>query len=170
VLRFDQHILVAQVRHGELVVRHYAFDSHWFKVNCTTDLDGRFVETSAPDDAAPTTFSCDIATPMLRRAGAVYAVDLSLDVLVRNDGRTYRAYERAAVGAAVDRGWLSRREADGALAGLHELVGLIEGGELVPFLSRACPFGRTPAPEALPAQRVPLTDIPALHPGLRPSW
>jgi len=170
VLRFDEQVFVAQVRYGEVVLRHYAFSGHWFKVNCTTDLNGRFVETTASGDAPPFTFNCDIATPMLRRAGAVYAVDLCLDVLVRDDGRSYGVHDQAEFDAAIERGWLSRREADGARAGLQELTAMIDTGSLVPFLSRACPFGRTPAPEALPLQRVPVTDIPALQAGLRPSW
>jgi hypothetical protein len=38
VLRFDDEVLVAQIRHGDIVVRHYAWRDHWFKINCTTDL------------------------------------------------------------------------------------------------------------------------------------
>jgi hypothetical protein len=48
VLRFDDEVFVAQVRYGDIVVRHYAWRDHWFKINCTTDLRGRFIETTAP--------------------------------------------------------------------------------------------------------------------------
>jgi hypothetical protein len=86
VLRFDDEVFVAQVRYGDVVVRHYAWRDHWFKINCTTDLCGRLIETTAPEDVPPFAFNCDIATPMVRDGDAVFAVDLWLDVLVRNDG------------------------------------------------------------------------------------
>jgi hypothetical protein len=31
---------MAMVRYHDIVVWHYAFRDHWFKVNCTTDLEG----------------------------------------------------------------------------------------------------------------------------------
>jgi hypothetical protein len=65
-----------EVSYGDVVVRHYAFRDHWFKVNCTLDSDANFIETtSAEDDVPPFAFDCDIATPMLRRDNALFAVD-----------------------------------------------------------------------------------------------
>jgi hypothetical protein len=92
VLRFDDEVFVAQVRYGDVVVRHYAWRDHWFKINCTTDLRSRLIETTAPDDVPPLAFNCDIATPMVRDGDAVFAVDLWLDVLVRGDGVTHGVY------------------------------------------------------------------------------
>jgi hypothetical protein len=68
VLRFDHEVFVAEVRYGDIVVRHHAWRDHWFKINCTTDLRGRLIETTSPDDVPPFTFNCDIATPMARLA------------------------------------------------------------------------------------------------------
>jgi hypothetical protein len=89
VLRLDDGAFVAVVRYGEVVVWHYAFGDHWFKVNATTDLEGRLVETTAPGEVPPFAFNCDISAPLLRRGDAVFAVDLWLDVLVREDGWTH---------------------------------------------------------------------------------
>jgi hypothetical protein len=170
VLRLDGEAFVAEVRYGDVVVRHYAFRDHWFKVNCTTDLAGRFVETNAPEDVPPFTFNCDLATPMLRRGEAVYAVDLWLDVLVRGDGVTYGVHDHDEFDHATRQGWLSGREAAGARAGLRELVALVEAGGLVAFLADACPFAPSSAPEALAERSVPVQEAPLLHPRVRPSW
>jgi hypothetical protein len=40
-------------RYGDLVVCHYTFADHWFKVNATTDLDGAFVETTPKERRSP---------------------------------------------------------------------------------------------------------------------
>jgi hypothetical protein len=126
VLRLDDDAFVAEVRYDEIVVRHYAFADRWFKINCTTDLERRLVETKAPEDVPPFAFNCDIATPMLRRGRSVFAVDLWLDVLVRLDGVTFGVYDWDEFAAALQHGWLSEREATAARAGLRDLVELIE--------------------------------------------
>jgi hypothetical protein len=170
VLRFDDEVFVAQIRYGDIVVRHYAWRDHWFKINCTTDLRSRFIETTAPDDVPPFTFNCDIATPMLRRDDAVFAVDLWLDVLVRRDGATHAVYDDDEFGEALTLGLLSQREAAGARAGLDELVDLIERRALVDFLAEVHPFVPTDVPEAPAMKRVELTDAEPLLPRLRASW
>jgi hypothetical protein len=170
VLRLDDSMFVAVVRYGDVVLWHYAFRDHWFKVNATTDLEGGLVETTAPADVPPFAFNCDIATPMLRRGDAVLAVDLFLAVLVRSDGVTYGVYDQQAFEDAVRRGWVSGREAAGASAGLRELLGFIESGRLVAFLAEAHPFARVDAPAAPAMQPVPLHHVPLLQPGVRPWW
>jgi hypothetical protein len=170
ILRLDDSAFVAVVRYGDIVVWHYAFRDHWFKVNATTDPEGRLVETTAPEDVPPFTFNCDIATPMLRQVDAVFAVDLFLDVLVRQDGVTHGIHDQQEFDDAVRQGWLSQREAAGARAGLGELLGLIQAGRLVEFLADAHPFGGTAAPEAPAMQAVRLCEVPLLQPGVRPSW
>ena len=169
VLRFDDEALVTEARHGDVVLRHYAFCDRWFKVNCTIDLAGDFVETTAPD-GWPFAFNCDVATPMLRDRDAAFAVDLFVDVLVRGDGVTYWIGDEDELRDAVEGGWISEREADGAHHGLAELVSLIDRGELVRFLSGVHPFEPSSAPEALPMRRLPLTEAPVLAPGVRPTW
>jgi hypothetical protein len=57
VLRLDDRAFVAVVRYGDIVVWHYAFADHWFKVNATTDLEGRSVERTAPEEVPPFTFN-----------------------------------------------------------------------------------------------------------------
>jgi hypothetical protein len=169
VLRFDDEVLVSEARHGDVVLRHYAFRDRWFKVNCTTDLSGAFVETSTPE-GRPFAFNCDVATPMLRARDSVFAVDLFVDVLVHADGLTHRVSDEDELREALARGWISEREADGAGNGLAQLIQLIARGALVPFLSRVHPFGPSSAPDALPMRRPPLTEAPVLEPRARPTW
>jgi predicted RNA-binding protein associated with RNAse of E/G family len=97
---------------------------------------------------------------MLRHDDAVFAVDLWLDVLVRADGVTYGVHDHDDFDAAIRRGWLSEREAEGARTGLRELVELIERRELVAFLAGVHPFDGAPAPPAPDEQRVPLSAVP----------
>jgi hypothetical protein len=170
VLRFDDEVFVAQVRYGDVVVRHYAWCDRWFKINCTTDLGGRFIETTAPDDVPPFTFNCDLATPMVRRDDAVFAVDLWLDVLVRGDGVTHGVYDGDEFDEALTRGLLSEREVAGARAGLDELVDLIERRALVDFLAEVHPFVPADVPEAPSMERVGLGEAELLRPGARASW
>ena len=170
VLRLDDRMFVAVVRYGEIVLWHFTFRDHWFKVNATSDLEGGLVETTAPKDVPPFAFNCDIATPMLRRGDAVLAVDLFLDVLVRSDGVTYEADDQLQFDDAIRRGWVSKREAAGARGGLAELTDLIQAGRLVAFLAEAHPFAPVGAPLAPAMHSVPLGQVPLLQPGVRPSW
>jgi hypothetical protein len=45
VLRLSGDVYVSAARYGDIVLWHYAFARHWFKVNLTTDLTGQIVET-----------------------------------------------------------------------------------------------------------------------------
>ena len=67
VLRLDEQACVYAVRYGDVVLWHYAFARHWFKVNLTTDLTGRIVETAGEDPGVRFAFNCDLATPMRRQ-------------------------------------------------------------------------------------------------------
>jgi hypothetical protein len=170
VLRLDDRRFVAVVRYGDIVLWHYAFADHWFKINATTDLHGALVETPVLQDGPPFAFNCDIATPMGRRGDAVLAVDLFLDVLVRSDGVTYGVHDQQALDDALRRGWVSEREAAGAREGLAELLELIQADRLVAFLAEAHPFAPVDAPAAPAMQSVPLRQVPLLQPGVRSSW
>ena len=84
--------------------------------------------------------------------GAVHAMDLFADVLVRADGVTYRVCDLAELDQAHRSGLILPGEADRAWAGLAELTGIIERGDLLAFLSRACPIGpQIRRPPSLPA-------------------
>ncbi len=171
ILRADDEVLVTETLYGEVVLRHYAFRDRWFKINCTTDRFGRFTETGSTNGGAPPfAFNCDIATPMLREANAVFAVDLWLDVLVREDGLRHSIVDLSNFEHAVEHGLLSKREAGCAKAGLRELVELIERGKLVHFLSDAFPFQPSTPPPAIPMRLVPPEDCPLIQPHRRPTW
>jgi len=88
VLRLSGDAYVSAARYGDVVLWHYAFARNWFKVNLTTGLAGQIVETG-DQHSGRFAFNCDIATMMRRRDGAVFAVDLFADVLVRADSVTH---------------------------------------------------------------------------------
>lgn len=160
VLRLDDDAFVAESRHGDLVLRHYAFTSEWFKVNVTLDRRGRLVETAAGPDHPPFAFNCDIATPMRRAGWDVFAVDLFADVPVRADGRLAWVTDEDELDRAGADGLVSRHEFASARAGLARLLGLIEAGGLISFLEDIHPFGSSNASLAFPARHVSIADVP----------
>ena len=162
VLRFTEDVCVYAVRYQDVVLWHYAFARHWFKVNLTTDLAGGVVETGGADPDSRFAFNCDIATPMRRVGDAIYAVDLFTDVLVRADTIRYRVGDLDEFGRARRAGLILPGEADGAERGLAELIGIIERGDLLTFLSRAFPVGPLRPPAAMPVGRVPVAQVPPL--------
>jgi len=164
VLRRSDSMVVTEARHGDYVLRHYAFADHWFKINVTTDLEGR----PAVYGEDRFTFNCDIATPMVRDGVSVYAVDLFLDVLVDRPGRAFEVTDREEFHGAVEQGLVSSREAVAAEAHLAELLVLIRRGELLSWLERRCPFAPSSAPPALPVARSALAPVVAAR--TRPSW
>lgn len=38
VLRLDDSVAISEAAYGRVVLRHYAFADHWYKVNVTTGL------------------------------------------------------------------------------------------------------------------------------------
>jgi hypothetical protein len=170
VLRFSGGAYVSAGRYGDVVLWHYAFARHWFKINLTTSLDGQIVETGGNEPGSRFAVNCDIATPMRRRGYAVYAVDLFADVLVRADGVTYQVCDLDEFEHARRRRLILPGEADGAARGLAELTAIIERGDLLAFLSRTCPIGPLDPPAASPARRVPLARAPLLSTQSRAAW
>ena len=170
VLRFSGDVYVSAGRYGDVVLWHYAFARHWFKINLTTSLAGQIVETGGDEPGSRFAFNCDIATPMRRRGDTVYAVDLFTDVLVRADGVTYRVCDLDEFDEARRRELISPGEADGARQGLAELTAIIEHGGLLAFLARTCPVGPLDPPAASPARRVPLAQVPLLSTEGRAAW
>ncbi len=170
VLRFDETVLVVEVDYCGTLLRHYAFPDRWFKINCTTNLSGNFVEEQRDPALIPFCFNCDIATPMLRQSNAVFGVNLWIDVLIRSNGASYQVIDEDDFAYATQQGWLSEREAHGARSGLDELLDMIDRKELIAFLSDLHPFRPTTAPAAIDMRRVPQANFPIVHPGLRPTW
>lgn len=170
VLRWVERAVVLEALYGDVVLRHYAFGDEWFKINVTVDRAGCIVETPATADAPAFAFNCDIATPMMRDGDAILAVDLCADVLVRQDGTTFEIVDLGDFDAAVANGSISASEHRHGKEGLARLTELIRRNELIPFLNDACPFGPSTAPPAEPMAFVPLSDMPLLQPGRRPTW
>jgi hypothetical protein len=170
VLRLDDEVFVAQTRYDDVLLRHFAFHDHWFKINVTTDLNGDLIETAPAPGAPAFAYNIDLATPMHRDGDAVYAVDLEVDVLVRADGSTYVVTDLDDFRTAIRAGLISTAETAGVRAGLDHLTELIEGGGLLKFCEEAHPWGPAPAPEALPARTVPLSDVPQLRARKRLTW
>ena len=140
----------------DVVLRHYSFAEHWFKINVTTDLAGNLVETGDADH--PFAFNCDIATPMERVDDSTYGVDLFIDVLVRADASSYLVGDEDEFEEMLDGGLVSRCEGQGARRGLRELLDLVEQGHLLPWLQEIAPFPPVQPPVALPMERGPIPE------------
>ena len=166
VLRLQDDIAVTEAMHGDVVLRHYSFADHWFKINVTTDLAGNLVETGDAD--VPFAFNCDIATPMEYEEESTYAVDLFVDVLVQADASSYLIGDEDEFAEMLDRGLVSRSEEQGARRGLRELLELIEEGHLLPWLNEAAPFPPVQPPVALPMERGQIPE--RLQLGIRRTW
>lgn len=149
-----------------MVLRHYSFAEHWFKINVTTDLAGNPVETG--DAHASFAFNCDIATPMEREDDNTYGVDLFIDVLVRADARFHVVGDEAEFEEMLDRGLVSRSEERGARRALRALLDLVEAGHLLPWLHERAPFAPSRPPIAPPTERGPIPE--RLQLGIRRTW
>ncbi len=79
VLRLDDDAAISEAVYDGVVLRHYAFAGHWFKVNVTTGLSGCLTETG--DVGRRFAVNCDIASPMERDGDSTFGVDLITDVL-----------------------------------------------------------------------------------------
>ncbi len=166
MLRLDDSVAISEAVYGEVVLRHYAFADHWFKINVTTDLSGRVIETGHGNhDFA---FNCDIATPMERQGDSTFGVDLFTDVLVREDATSYVIGDQDEFGDMLDRGLLSPAEGRGAQSGLRELLELLDEGRLLRWLGELAPFGPCQPPRARPMRRGPVPG--RLQPGVRRTW
>lgn len=115
-------------------------------------------------------FNCDIATPMRRRGTAVLAVDLFADVLVRADAVSHRVSDLDELDQASRNGLIVPQEARGAARGLAELTAIVERGDPLAFLSRACLTGPLEPPAAVPVGHVPLSRVPLLSLESRATW
>lgn len=166
VLRLDDEVAVTQVTYDEVVLRHYAFSKHWFKVNVTTDKHGQLVETG--DEGQRFSFNCDISTPMERDGLNVFGVDLFIDLLVRRDVRSYYVGDEDEFEEMTERGLLSKTEATAARAGIVELVAMVESGRLLSWLNELMPFGPCSPPAAPPMERRPVP--PRMQPRRRSTW
>lgn len=166
VLRLDDMIAVTEAIYDGVVLRHYSFADHWFKINVTTDVVGNLIETGATH--APFAFNCDIATPMERDGDRTFGVDLFIDVLVRANARSYVIGDEKEFEEMSQRGLLSRAEARSARHAVRDLVALIERGHLVPWLHEQVPFGPCQPPEAPAMERGPVPN--RLEPVVRRTW
>jgi protein associated with RNAse G/E len=167
VLRNDDALLT-QVRTEDVVLRHFAWTDRWFTLNATYDPAGALIEPRAGDGVFAV--NCDLATPFVRRADGVAAVDLFIDVLVRADLSTYRVVDLDEFEEARASGIISAAEARGAIAGLAELTAFIEDGGLRRLLGAADAGLARDAPAAPPMSRTAIDQVPEIRPGVRATW
>lgn len=166
VLRLDDDVAVSAAVHDGMVLRHYAFAGHWFKVNVTTGLSGHLAETGEGNYRFAV--NCDIATPMEREGDSTFGVDLFTDVLVREDATSYVITDQDEFSEMLGRGVISPAEGRGAERGLRELLDLIEAGRLLRWLGELAPSGPVLPPRALRMRRGPVPG--RLRPGTRRTW
>jgi len=151
VRRFDPEALVYDVRAGDgAFLRHYSFFRRWFEVNVSLGGDGRLVEEAGPGGFR-WAFNCDIDAPPVRTgAREIEQTDLKLDVLVAADGRAHLVKDHDEFERAARGGWLTPAQTDGAHGGLADLLGIVSGPGLLPFLSAAHPLPTAEELRALP--------------------
>ncbi|HUS21183.1 MAG TPA: hypothetical protein VMZ66_04130 [Aeromicrobium sp.] len=89
-------------------------------------------------------------------------------MLIDQRGRSFEIVDRAEFEQAVLDGLVSEREASHAEAHLQELLAIVRKGKLLAWLDSVCPFGPSPAPDALPMVRTAITTVVAEE--TRPSW
>jgi hypothetical protein len=166
VVRLDDEIAVTEAVYDGVILRHYAFAKHWFKVNVTTDGNGGLIETG--HGVHPFAFNCDIATPMERDGNSTFAVDLFIDVLIRRDVSSFYVGDEDEFAQMATRDLMSAAEQRAAKTGLSELLALIEDGRLLPWLNDLVPFGPCDPPAAPPMER---REVPhRMKPFLRSTW
>jgi predicted RNA-binding protein associated with RNAse of E/G family len=166
VVLFDDEVAVTEVGYDGVILRHYAFAKHWFKVNVTTDRHGGLIETG--DAVHPFAFNCDITTPMERDGNSTFAVDLFIDVLIRRDLSSFYVGDEDEFEQMAERDLMSAAEQRAAKTALSELLALIEGKRLLPWLNDLVPFGPCDPPAAPPMER---REIPhRMKPFLRSTW
>ena len=82
VLRLDDSVAISEAVYGGVVLRHYAFADHWFKVNVTTGLSGRVTESGEGDSRFA--FNCDgRIRPGAQGVSSSHAPDLNVLTLRR---------------------------------------------------------------------------------------
>lgn len=103
-----------------------------------------------------------------------FEINCSLDLTGRfitepgPDGRTHVVIDEDDFAEAVQRRWLTPEEQVGARRGLEELLSIIRGTGLLPFLNEVCPFGDLSDAELQPPlTTIPLAQVPLLAPGRR---
>jgi hypothetical protein len=161
IRRWAERARVYDLRVGNLVLRHYAFWDRWFAVNCTLDLDGRFVAEPGPP---PWSFNRAIVTPPLQDGDAVYGVDLAPDVLVAPDGQRRAIVDEEEYAEAARNGWCTVAEQRGARDGRSDLLAIIGGDGLGPCFDAIRPFGPVAdAPARRPMTSRRLAEVPPLR-------
>ena len=96
-------------------------------------------------------------------------MDLFLDVLVSLDGG-HRVVDEDEFAQAASAGLISAAEARAAENGLARLLGWIRAGRLHELLQGIPSALVATAPEPLPVELVPLSEVPSVAPGIRRSW
>jgi hypothetical protein len=166
VLHLDDEVAVTEALYEGVVLRHYAFGDRWYKINVTTDIEGSLIETGEANRRFAV--NCDIATPMQRDGETTFAVDLFIDVLVRQDASSCIVMDETEFEDKLEQALVSPAEARGARAGLRGLLAIIERRDLLPWLDFIVPFGPC---DPRPAPGMLREPVPArLRPHIRSTW
>ncbi|HEV2529370.1 MAG TPA: hypothetical protein VGT61_13070 [Thermomicrobiales bacterium] len=164
VLLDSPDVLVLQVHDGQRLVRHHAFARQWLSATVLLDEDG----TPVPQPAAAGgafLVKCHVATPLRREDDLCWQVDLWLDVLLAEDGRTPILEDEDEFAAARTAGLLSKHEAAKAIESRDAIARLIRSGGLLPYLGAILPFDATVRPAAGPMIWASIGDYPMINTG-----
>lgn len=85
-------------------------------------------------------------------------------MLAGPDGREYYVKDEDEFAEAVERGWITDAEANGAREGLGELLDILKSGSLLELLNGVCPFGDVrDVKDQPPPRKTASAYVPLLH-------
>ncbi|GAB2572697.1 hypothetical protein GCM10026983_44650 [Gracilibacillus alcaliphilus] len=157
---WNDNVVVFDVRIDDYqsILRHYSFYDKWFEINCTFDREGKLLPENGPIKRS---FNCDICSPCFSIGNNIYNVDLELDVLVNPNGKDYIIIDEDDFKEEIRKNNLTSFEEKGALAGLNQLIEIIESGKFIDFLNDIYPFSDvTNCTSALPMEKRTQKEVP----------
>ncbi|MCJ7841399.1 DUF402 domain-containing protein [Lederbergia sp. NSJ-179] len=167
---WDDKVLVYDVRDDDYhsILRHYSFYDKWFEINCTFDMKGNLLPENGPIERS---FNCDMCSPCFSFENNVYNVDLELDVLVNPNGKDYIIIDEEDFKNEIKRNNITALEEKGALAGLSNLIEIINSGELINFLNDIYPFSDvTNCTSSLPMEKLTRNEISLFEKEIRHTF
>jgi hypothetical protein len=138
VLRWDSDVYVGAARYGDVVLWHYAFARHWFKVNLTTSVTGRIVETGGDEPGRRSRSTVISPLRCAARMTRCSPLTYSLTCWYPRMASPARCATWLSSPRRAATGWSCPVRRAGPSGGLAELTGLERRGDLLAFLSRTC--------------------------------
>lgn len=131
--------------------RGYYFLGRWLSVFIT--FYDRLKLKPDSNSAFPFAINCDITTPHYREGDSIFTTDLYIDVLVAEDGLTYRIKDTEDFQQAFAEDQFGAVWYENAQSELDWLVSILDRGRFLDFLKQTAPFPDSGSTYALPLMR-----------------